>query len=118
VANSSAGGHSLHVASPQHVARAETVAMLQLAIENVGDDFHVAVAVRAEARVGRDAIVVDDPQRAKAHLLRVVMISEGERVPAVQPVDLRAASLRGRSKSHHRSCSSHFSERHRSLQGV
>ena len=34
--------------------------MLQSAVENVGDDLHVAVRMGREATAGGDAVVVDD----------------------------------------------------------
>ena len=67
--------------------------MLERALEHVGDDLHVAVRVRAEAAAGRDAVVVDDAQRAEPHVRRVVVVAEGERVPAVEPTDARAPAL-------------------------
>ena len=42
---------------------------------------------------GRDAIVVDDPQRAELVVPRVVVIAERERVPAVEPAEVRDPPL-------------------------
>jgi len=57
------------VAWADHRAGAERVLVGQLAVEHVADDLHVAMAVRTEARAGRDAILVDDPQRAELDVL-------------------------------------------------
>jgi hypothetical protein len=52
---------------------------------DIGDDFHVAVRVRGEARLRRNGIVVPDAQRAPAHPLRIVIIGEGEVVTGIEP---------------------------------
>ena len=69
--------------------------MLECALEHVGDDLHVAVAVSGEALARRDAIVVDHAQRAEPHVRGIVILAERERVSAVEPVDLRAAARGG-----------------------
>ena len=48
-------------------------------------DLHVAVAVRVETRSGLHDVFVDDAHRAKAHMRGVMVVSEGEAVPAFQP---------------------------------
>ena len=55
------------------------------AAEDVADDFHVAVRMRAEAHAGHDEVVVDDAQAAVTHPLRIVIVREAEGVIAVQP---------------------------------
>jgi len=59
-----AGAHALHVAHANDGAVAHGVLVLELALEEVGDDLHVAMPVLAEALSGGDAVVVDDAQRA------------------------------------------------------
>lgn len=44
--------------------------------------------MRAEALAPIDAVVVDDTQRAKPHVVRVVVVAERERMPTVEPIDL------------------------------
>jgi hypothetical protein len=46
------------------------------------------VAVRAEAARGGDAVVVRDDQQAVARVARVVVLTEAEAVPTVQPADV------------------------------
>jgi hypothetical protein len=70
VAHAAAGAHALHVAGANRRAVADGIAMRELAREHVADDFHVAVAVRAEALAGGDAILVDDAQRTELDVLR------------------------------------------------
>src|SRR6185503_12811506 len=50
-----------------------------------GKDFHVAMPVPAEALPGRHSVLVDDAQRAEAHVRRIVVTGKGERVPAHEP---------------------------------
>ena len=77
------------------------IAVLQRALENVADDFHVLVRMGAEAHAGHDEVVVDDPQRAKTEPLRVVIVRETERVVAVQPAVFGMAAFICFSNYHH-----------------
>src|SRR5437667_11740351 len=77
--------HPLHVARPDDRAAAEAVLVLERALEDEGEDLHVAVRVGAEALPGIDPVLVDDPQHAEAHVPRIVVAVEGEAVAAVEP---------------------------------
>lgn len=59
--------------------------MRELAGEDVGEDFEVAVRVRGEAGGGRDAVFVQDAQGAEVLVGGVVVLGEGEGVVAVEP---------------------------------
>ena len=63
------------------------------AVEHVGDDLHIAVRVGGEAGARRDAVVIDHAQRLEAHVGRVAIAAERERVPAVEPAPVGAAAL-------------------------
>jgi len=76
VLDAGAGAHALHLAGPDHIAIADTVLVLERAFENIGDDVHVLMAVAREAGARNDAILVDDPEAAKAHLRRIAIIAE------------------------------------------
>ncbi|MNL62498.1 hypothetical protein D3C87_1865240 [compost metagenome] len=52
VLHAAAGAHHLHVAGDDHRARAHRILVCQFAFEHIGEDFHVAVAVGAEAFCG------------------------------------------------------------------
>jgi hypothetical protein len=101
VANAGARAHALHVARPDHGAVAHRILVRQRALEDVADDFHVAVAVGAEALARLDAVFVDDTQRPEAHVPGIVVVRERKSVeglePAVlgQPAFLAAANLHG-----------------------
>jgi len=85
--------HALHVARADHAAVADAVAVRQLAFKHIAEDFHVAMPMAAEAGAGRDPVFVDHPQRAEAHLLRIVIIGKGKGMPGIQPAVIRMAAL-------------------------
>ena len=66
VPHAGAGAHALNLAGTDHGAVAEAVPVFQRAIENDGDDLHVAMAVGREAFARRDDVLVDHAQRAPA----------------------------------------------------
>lgn len=68
VADAAPGAHPLHIAGRNGGAVAHAVTMGEQAGRDIGDDFHVAVAVHAEAAARRDQVVVDDAQVAPAHV--------------------------------------------------
>lgn len=65
------------------------VAMRQRTLDRIGQDLHVAMRMRAEARPGRDPVLVDHAQAVEAEPARVAKLSEREAVPAVEPVRTR-----------------------------
>src|SRR5205823_9212134 len=93
VPNAGAGAHALYVARHDGRAGAHRILVSERAFEHIGDDLHVAVAVRAEAATGLHAVLVDDAQHPVAHVLRVVVIGEGEAVVRVEPAVLGVAAL-------------------------
>ncbi len=94
--------HALERVGPDHAAVAEGVLVLEGAVEDVGDDFHVPVRVHGEPLPGADEVLVDDAQRPEAHVPRVVVVGEREAVLGVEPAVVRAAALRGRPHPHRR----------------
>src|SRR5262249_31838879 len=93
VHHAAARAHTLHVAGTHHRAAADRVLVLQFAIENVTDDLHIAMAVRAEAGAGRDPVLVDDAQWPELDVLRVEVIGEGKRVIRLEPAVVGIAAL-------------------------
>src|SRR5690348_11946927 len=81
VQHATARRHPLHVARPDRRAVAHRVLVSERALEHVADDLHVAVAVRAEAAPGLHAILVDDAQRAEAHVPRIAGSGKRESGP-------------------------------------
>ena len=93
VGHTGPGAHALQVIGANDRTVAHGVAMLQLTGENVGENFHVAVAVLAEALARGDAVVVDDAQRAVFDPLRILVIGERERVVGLQPAVVEKPAL-------------------------
>ncbi len=67
--------------------------MGQGAVQNVGDDLHVGVGVSGEATARCNTVVVDDPQGAKSHVFRVVVIAEREGVATIEPAEVCPAAF-------------------------
>ncbi len=83
-----AGGHALHVTGADHGAVAHAVPVLQGALQHIGNNFHIAVAVGVEASARLHPVLVDDPQGAEAHECRIVIVAEGEGVATVEPTEI------------------------------
>src|SRR5262249_41617959 len=88
-----AGAHTLHFSGTDDGPGTHTVFVFQRAFKNVGDDLHVAVRMRSEPLSGSDTVFVDHAQGPEAHVPRVVVRVEGERVVGVQPSMIRVAAL-------------------------
>src|SRR5688500_10756779 len=111
VRDARARAHALHLARADDRAVAHAVAVLERAADDVGQNLHVAVRVRAEAARGRDEVLVDDEEVAEARPARVVVAVERERVAAVEPARLRLPALVGGAFDDHHSppdCSPEF----------
>ena len=88
----------------------EPVPMLsvrELPFEHVADDLHVAVAVRAEAHARLHAVLVDDAQRAEAHVRGIVVVGEAEAVERVEPAVVGVAALGRPAQRDHAQCPNH-----------
>ena len=101
VPDAAAGAHPLHVAGRNGGAVAHAVLVGQCAGGDIGDDLHVAVRVRAEAAARRDQVVVDDAQVAPAHVRRIEIVGERERVMTFQPAVVGMAALLGFANGQH-----------------
>ena len=88
-----ASAHALHGAALNHRAVALAVAVIEGAVEDDGQDLHLAVGMCSEARPRRDLVLVDDPQGTETHALRIVPAAEREAVAAVEPAETRAAAI-------------------------
>ena len=76
--------------------------MLKRAVNDVGENLHVAVTMGVKAGAGADLVLVDDPQRAEAHMVGIVIMAEGKAVTAVEPAEIGLATLFCRTKNFHR----------------
>jgi len=103
VANAGTRGHALHHAGFDMPDIPLTVGMLHPAREHVGQDLHVPMSMFREPGAGRDPILVDDPQAAESHMLRVIVMGEAERVGGLQPSVVGHAAFLSLSNRDHRS---------------
>ena len=93
-----ASAHGLDLSCCQYFRMAHRIAVAELPLHHHRDDLHVAVGVHAKALAWGDGVVVDHPQGAKPHPLRIVVASKGKRVPAIQPIALGVEALGGWAK--------------------
>ena len=101
VAHPGAGGHPLDIAGAEDRALPHAVGMGEGSRNDIADDLHVAMAVGAEAAAGLDPVLVDDPEGAELDMVRVVIVGEGEGVPAVEPPMVGVAPLGTFAKNDH-----------------
>jgi hypothetical protein len=95
VHDAGAGAHHLHLTPADDALAAGAVLVGHRAGDHIGENLHVAVGMGAEAAAGRDGVVVDDPQRAEAVVLGVVVVGEREGVEAVEPAVVGVAAFVG-----------------------
>src|SRR5713226_5701929 len=78
VAHTSAGAHALDFTRRDDADIAQVVAMLELSLDDVGDNLHLPVPVLGETAGGPDDVVVEHPQRTERHVGRVMVVVERE----------------------------------------
>src|SRR5262249_7084262 len=88
-----ARAHALDFPRNDHRACPHAVLVLKGAFQNISNDLHVPVSVRGKTFCRLDGVLVEDPERAKAHPLRVVVMGEGKRVVGVEPAVIEMAAL-------------------------
>ena len=93
MADTRSGAHALHVARLDDRAGADRVAVLERAVEDIGNDLHIGMAMGREARPGDHLVLIDHPQRTEAHMGRVVILPEGKAVLGIEPVDLARSTI-------------------------
>src|SRR3954454_4640546 len=91
--DTAARAHALPVAGTNHRTSAEAVLVTQCTFKHVGDDFHVAVRMRWKTLSRLNHVLVDDPERAEAHEIRIVISIERKSVAGVKPAKVAATAL-------------------------
>src|SRR6185436_280515 len=84
------------------------VLVLQLAFDDVTENFRVLMRMLAKALACFHHVVVDHAQRAIAHVVGIEIAAKGERVPAVQPAEFRPAARGGRALHEGRFAACHW----------
>src|SRR5208283_1728218 len=102
VRNAGARAHVLHVPGTNHRTVAHAVFMHEGPVQNVGDDFHIAVRVRGETAATGDAVIVHDAQGAKVGVARVVILGERKGKASVEPAVVGLAAVVALPNSNHR----------------
>ena len=95
VADARSRAHPLRDVARDDAFVAGAVAVRECAVEHPGDDLHIAVRVRCEPAARGDDVVVQDEQQPVVRVVRVVMLTEAETVPRVEPRDLGVESRLG-----------------------
>ena len=93
VLHTAPGAHALNVAWRDALHVAHAVLVRELAGQHIADDFHVAVAVRAKAGAGCNAVFVDDTQIAPAHVLGVKVAGKRKTVERLEPAMVGIATV-------------------------
>ena len=93
VLHAATGAHSLHITGQNALDIAHAVFVRQLAAEHVADDFHVLVAVRTKTPSGSNAVFIDNPQIAEAHVGRIVVTGKRKRVKRLEPTVVGITAL-------------------------
>src|SRR5262245_39958254 len=93
--DSLAGAHHLDFARVHAPSVAEAILVLQLALQDVSDDLHIAVWVRWKSSTAGDDVVVENAQRTPIHVLRIVVLAEGKVPARVEPAKVLVMSFFG-----------------------
>src|SRR4029078_13316484 len=80
---------------------AKAVLVRDRALAHIGDDLHVLMGMRREARVGSDLVVVPHAQGSVPQAVWVVIAGEGEMMLRLEPAMVGAAEVAERSPVDH-----------------
>jgi hypothetical protein len=95
MSDSGSGGHVLEFTGLDDATIAHGVLMLELAGNDVGNDFHAGVRMFAKALVGSDGIIIDHAEGLEPREGRVIVITEGKGVPGVEPAVIGVEAVSG-----------------------
>jgi len=93
VAHTRTSAHALHIPGGNAFDIAHVVLVGQIARQHVADDFHVLVSMGAKTGARRDPVLVDHPQIAPTHKLRVLVSRKGKTVKRLQPTVIGVAPV-------------------------
>src|SRR4029079_8280608 len=85
--------HALDLAGPYGAAAAAGILVRDGAVQDVGDDLHVAMGMRLKSRPAFDPILVYDAQCAETFIGGIVIVAKGKTVAGFQPGEWCPASI-------------------------
>src|SRR4051794_2982385 len=85
VLHARASAHALNVARFDNRAVAHAVSMLEFSVKYIAQNLHVTMTVRSKALIRGYLVLVDYPQRTKAHMCRIVVIAKRKAVEGLKP---------------------------------
>lgn len=80
-----AGRHVLEFARLDGAAVSEGILVAEFPRNDVGEDFHRAMRMGAEALPGRDGVLVDDAERFEAPVIGMIVSGEGKGMVGIEP---------------------------------
>jgi len=95
--NAIPGADVLQIARFDDAAVAHRILVLQLALNDVAEDFRIAMRMSPKPRPASTTSSLTHSQRAKTHVIGVKIAAKGKSVPAMQPAQFRGATHRRRS---------------------
>jgi|SRR6185369_3826481 len=93
VPDSGACRHPLHITGTNYRTIPHAVFVFEFAFENIGDDFHVSMAMLAKAPACSNEVFVNNTQTPKAQVAWIVVLIERESVIGVQPAMVEVTAL-------------------------
>ncbi len=85
--------HALNFARADDSDVAHIIAVLQGAVDNIGHDFHFTMRMEWKSACGRHDIVIENAQRAKIHICRVMVMVERKMPMCVKPICFSMVAL-------------------------
>ena len=102
VAHASTGVHALNGARAKGRCMPHRVFMRQFALQDVTDNFHVAVTVSTKTLARLHPVIIIHAKRAELNLLGIKVVRERERVKGPEPAVVGVAALCAPSQLQHR----------------
>src|SRR5260370_19407662 len=85
--------HALNFGGVDGSDVAHIVAVRQGGVDDIGDDFHFTMRMERESAGGRHDVVIENAQRAKIHVCRVMVMVEREMPMCVKPICFSMVAL-------------------------
>ena len=101
MAQAGARAHALDFAGADEAVMAHVVLVFERAVDHVGDDFHLPVGMQREAAAWANGVVVKDAQRPELHVIRVMIVVEGEMPVSVKPIRFSVIAVFGANGVNH-----------------